>query len=357
MIKNATPETFDDYIGQIKAKETLKTVLDNIRVQIKNILETKTNNSLSEASMFMPPSIIIIGPPGYGKTQLAQIYASNIVKMAKSDKWPLWAVKRDGVKNYGRENWDGVGLPSEPYYFASIEGSNIDSVETLDHYLYYLQIQGVLFIDECQSIPSKMHEHFLRIMSEQKYQSKIANKLLDHYGFTLIGTTTHEGRIFRPFLERFRLTITMDPYTEEDISNIILHYCNKLNYKLEDEALEILINRSRDNPRNITQNLDMIFISKDGGIITKEDALKATELRGIGPYGLTNKDIQILNALNKYGTLGAEVLSEIIDAVDIKNYKIYERYLLNKEYILPTKSGRVLTKKGKEILKEFENKS
>jgi len=190
-------------------------------------------------------------------------------------------------------------------------------------------------------------------MSEQKYYSLIEDRIMEHFGFTLIGATTHEGKMFRAFLERFKLTIMMEPYTPEDISKIIIHYCEKLGYIIKEDALNILIDRSRDNPRTITQNIDMLLMLKDNSTITKQDALKATELRGIGPYGLTERDVKILKTLKQYGQVGADTLSEIVDAVDVKNYKIYERYLITKGFIIPTKNGRTLTSNGEKILKDL----
>ena len=351
MIEQAVPTTINSYIGQEKAKELLTVVLSSTKRKMKELMMDRGSVALNNSAMFMSPSILIIGPPGYGKTRLAQIYFEEINRLAQTEKWPIWAIDDYGNANYGTNVWSGPGLPNEPYFFAEIEGKDILNSNILDHYFYYLQIQGVLFIDEFQNIPRKLHDHFLKIMSEQKYYSKIANRVMDHYGFTLMGATTHEAKISRAFRERFKLTIVMEQYTEEQIKQIILYYVNKLQYSIDDEAVELLINRSRDNPRTITQNLDMLFLMKEDKIITSDDAKKATELRGVGEFGLTSRDVNILRILYEHGSTGAETLSNLIDAVDVKNYLETERYLVNRGYIIPTRKGRELTSKGKEIIK------
>lgn len=354
MIEKAIPQTFDDYIGQDKAKETLQIVLESTTKQINDLLKQNTKEAQHEAAMYMPPSILLIGPPGYGKTRLARIYAEDMNRRSKKYKWPIWAQNNNGKINQGVQNWNGVGLPDEPYSFAAIEGKDIKTAQFLDHYLYYLQIQGVLFIDECQSIPSKFHEHFLRIMTEQKYYSEIGDGLTDHFGFTLISATTHEGKIFRPFLERFKLVIMMEPYTSQNIEDMVVQYCSKMGYSVQKDALSILVDRSRNNPRTVTQNLDILFMFKESKNITKYDALKATSLRGIHHHGLTTRDAQILKILSKNGPLGEEALSEMVDAVDVKNYKVWERYLIHRQFVIPTKSGRIITNDGKKALEAIE---
>ena len=114
-----------------------------------------------------------------------------------------------------------------------------------------------------------------------------------------------------------------------------------------------MVDRSRDNPRVTTQNLDMLFMIKDIGHITIQDALKATELRGIGLHGLMDRDMKVLETIGQYGPIGKNILVDILDFVDISNYELIERYLLNKGYIISTSRGRILTDKGKKILLNF----
>jgi Holliday junction resolvasome RuvABC ATP-dependent DNA helicase subunit len=351
-----TPQSFDEYVGQPTAKQLLQTVLKNIRFTMKGLMGNGSEEEMKKAGLYMPPSFLIIGPPGYGKTRLSNLYAQALVKMAQDDKWPV--MKRPNV-NYNQMvvNWAGPGDPSAPYYFASLEGKNIPDEKVLDSYLYFLQVQGVLFIDEFHTIPRKLQNHFLLLMQDHRFYSLIENRLMDHYGFTLIGATTDEAKISRPFRERFKLSVIMEPYTMEEQKEIIRQYANKVKLNLGTGVLELLADRTRDCPRTIVQNMEMLEMVKNGqsnNIVTKTDALEALKMRSIGPYGLMPKDVKILQILDEYKAVGVETLIEMLDFVNVQNYRVYERYLVERGYVMPTKPGRVITNLGKKILKDME---
>jgi Holliday junction DNA helicase RuvB len=348
-----TPQSFDEYVGQPTAKQLLQTVLKNIRFTMKELMGNKTYEEMKKAAYYMPPSLLIIGPPGYGKTRLSNLYAQELVKMAQDDKWPIW---EKGNKTTVVD-WKGPGDPSAPYYFASLEGKNIPDQKVLDSYLYYLQVQGVLFIDEFHTIPRKLQNHFLLLMQDHQFYSLIEDRLMDHYGFTLIGATTDESKISRPFRERFKLVVMMEPYTMEDQKEIIRQYANKAKLTLGPGVLELLADRTRDCPRIIIQNMEMLEMVKNGQpnhLVIKEDAISALKMRSIGPYGLMPKDIKVLNILKEYNSVGAETLTEMLDFVNVQNYRVHERYLVERGYVMPTKAGRIITNLGKKILNDIK---
>jgi len=347
-----TPQSFDEYVGQPTAKQLLQTVLKNIRFTMKELMGNKTPEEMKKAAYYMPPSLLIIGPPGYGKTRLSNLYAQALVKMAKDEQWPIW--EKSGVNTV--IDWQGPGDPIKPYNFAVLGGEDLTNVKALNNYLDYLQIQGVLFIDEFHTIPRKLQTHFLLLMQDHKFYSVIENKIRDHYGFTLIGATTDEAKISRPFRERFKLAVIMEPYTIEDQKEIIRQYANKVKLNLGPGTLELLADRTRDCPRTIVQNMEMLEMVKNGqsnNLVTKTDALEALKMRSIGPYGLMPRDVKILRILDEYKSVGVETLIEMLDFVTVQNYKLYERYLVEREYIIPTTQGRVLTIKGKQILNKL----
>lgn len=349
MIEQAIPQTFDDYIGQEKTKEALKIILTNLEKQIQQTIgNNRTLQSMTDASFLMPPSILIIGPPGYGKTRIAKIYAEQFYKLSQKNQWPIWAQK---THNEGKQVWGGPGIPNQPYFFAGIEGKDLVNTSILNTYLYYLQIYGVLFIDECHLIPKKIQDSFLNIMTDYTYYNFFSGLIEKHYGFTLIAATTHEHKLNRAFMERFKLIIHMEEYTGEELKKMAIQYCNKTGYSIDDLAAKEIVDRSRKNPRILTQIIDMTMMIKNNTTIEINDIIHASELKGIFKHGLTQKDIKILNILKENGVASAQTLCEMIDSVDIRNYKIIERYLINQNYIIPTNKGRKLTTQGEFILK------
>lgn len=343
-IDNIAPQKFEEYVGQEDAKNVLKFIIDSFEQKINKTI--KEEGYAASAEIFAP-SILIIGQPGMGKTRLANIYINEMLSLSEKNKWPLF-------KEKGVQEWNCKGLPDKPFKFSHIEGSNIKDEDILDYYLYYIQIHGVLFIDEFQSIPKKIHDNFLRIMHEGEYFSGIADRVVKRKGFTIIGATTDESKISRAFRERFKYIIQLQKYDKEEQVRIVIYIADKMGLSINLHAAEVIAKRSRNNPRNIVQIMETLELMNinDKSVSVKE-ALEATKLRGIGPYGLTKRDVRVLEALNKHGRIGAETLSDMIGFNTSDNYRVWERFLIEEEYLLPQAGGRNITQKGKNVLKEI----
>ena len=191
-------------------------------------------------------------------------------------------------------------------------------------------------------------------MHEGEYHSGIVDRVIKRKGLTIIGATTDEAKISRAFRERFKYIIPLQKYTKEEQNRIAIHTADKMGLSITFEAVKILAERSRNNPRNIVQIMETLELMNinDKHISTKE-ALIATKLRGLGEYGLTKRDIEVLTALKEHGRIGASTLSDMIGFNTVDNYRVWERFLIEEGYLLPQAGGRRITSKGNKILKEI----
>lgn len=351
------PRGWDEYVGQEDAKQALEVMIRDLQAQMTAALTADAaSGSLSTAPYVQPMHILIVGSYGTGKTTLSKIYASRISSLARSEGWPRWGVNGPGSHDDTVEEWTS-GIPSQPYRFAEIEGGKIENYRLLDAYLYNLQVQGVLFVDEFQDVPRKLQSEFYSIMHDGKWRTS-DGEVKRHYGFTLIAATTDDSRIARPLLSRFGLVVRLKPYDADETAQIIARAADKLGLRLTSAASRVLLDRGRDNPRTVVQNVDMLkrLMRSEGKTspATKDDAERATRLRDIGQHGLTSKDAEVLRLLSQGSPVGAKTIAETLNFGSEDNYtEIVEPFLLQRRYIVPTARGRVITEEGRKVIEEI----
>lgn len=219
---------------------------------------------------------------------------------------------------------------------------------------------SVIFIDEIHKMPLSGQET-LGIIAEEWYVSmkdKYSGEILDYWvpRFTLIGATTLEGSLSKPFRDRFKLTFYFNSYNFEDSVEIVRIHAKMKKVDISIEGANEIAKRGRGVPRILVGLLDNcinsnIVLQKD--IIDADSAVATFEIMGIDTTGLNKEDIAVLKALYKHGSpVGIDTLSVITDISPqtIKDAK--EPYLMQKGLILRTGKGRVITKKGRNYLME-----
>ena len=294
------PQSFEDYVGQDAIKSNLKIYVD-------------AANARGEAL----DHVLLFGPPGLGKTTLAQIISKEL----------------------------GVG-------FRSTSGPVIAKAGDLAAILTNLEENDVLFIDEIHRLPPAVEEILYPAMEDYALDIVIGegpsarSVRLDLAPFTLVGATTRAGLLANPLRDRFGIPMRLDFYGPDQLAHILMAAGRRLSCDLtRDGALEIA-GRARGTPRIAIRLLRRVrdFAEAEGAAIDKAAAARALSRLEIDEDGLDALDRRYLTALVRTyagGPVGADTLaaalSEARDAVE----DMIEPFLMQKGYVARTPRGRV----------------
>ena len=301
--KTLRPQCLDDYIGQEKAKSTLKIYIEAAK---------QRHDSLDH--------VLFYGPPGLGKTTLAGIIANEMGVNMKVTSGP--AIEKPGEMAAILNNLQEGDLLV------------VDEIHRLNR-----QVEEVLY--------PAMEDFAIDIMIGKGSTARSVRLDLPH--FTLVGATTRAGLLTAPLRDRFGMIHHMEFYTEDELKLIIKQSAKVLNVKIEDAGATELARRSRGTPRLANRILKRVrdFAQvKYNGVITETVAHTALDLMDVDTLGLDRVDRNILvTIIEKFGggPVGLDTLAASIgeDAGTIED--VYEPYLLMKGLIDRTPRGRVAT--------------
>lgn len=306
--KSLRPKNFDEYIGQEQIKKNLKVFIEAAKKRGETI-----------------DHILFFGPPGLGKTTLANIIANEMNTNIKTIAAPMLEKSGD---------------------LAAI--------------LTNLEDGDILFIDEIHRLKSTIEEVLYSAMEDFRLDIVIGSGpaaqsiKIDIARFTLIGATTRAGMLSNPLRDRFGMSFRLNFYNEEELALIIKLASKKLNTDINQDAAVEIAKRSRGTPRIALRLLKRVrdFAEVENKkIIDKKIADFALDQLGINEYGFDELDIRFLTLLAEakkplgLSTISA-ALSEDVDTIE----EVIEPFLIANGYIEKTPKGRIATRKTYEIL-------
>ena len=297
------PQTLEDFTGQAEARANLKVFIEAARQRGQAM-----------------DHLLLYGPPGLGKTTLAQIVAREL----------------------------GVN-------FRMTSGPVIARAGDLAAVLTNLEPRDVLFIDEIHRLSPVVEEILYPAMEDFELDLVIGEGpaartvRIDLSPFTLIGATTRLGLLTTPLRDRFGIPTRLEFYTHDELGRIVGRAARLMGLEAEADGVNEIARRARGTPRvagRLLRRVADFALVESGGRLTRKLADRALERLGVDHLGLDGADRRYLSAIAEHyggGPVGVEtmcaVLSEARDAIE----EVIEPFLMQAGLVARSPRGRVLT--------------
>ena len=302
------PQKLSEYIGQTKVKNTMAVYIEAAKARGEAL-----------------DHVLLFGPPGLGKTTLANIIANEM----------------------------GVNL-------RQTSGPAIDKPGDMAAILSKLQKNDILFIDEIHRLNRQVEELLYSAMEDFGVDIIIGSGpaakpvRLKLQKFTLVGATTRAGMLTAPLRDRFGVVDRLEFYTVPELALIVRHSANVLNVEIDEDGATEIARRSRCTPRLANRLLKRVrdFAQvKHDGVVRGDVAREALDVLDVDRLGLDQIDRAILQTMiTKFGggPVGTAAVATTIGEDQETVEEVYEPYLVQTGLIVRTPRGRMVTKEAYE---------
>ena len=302
------PRRLADFVGQERIKDQLAIALAAAKARDEAL-----------------DHVLLVGPPGLGKTSLAYIVREEL----------------------------GVGI-------RCIAGPALERKGDMAAILTGLERHDVLFVDEIHRLNRAIEEILYPALEDFRLdiivgQGAAARTLtLDLPQFTLVGATTRTGLLTTPLRDRFGMTFRLEYYEPGELGTIVRRSARILDVEIEDDAADEIARRSRGTPRianRILKRVRDVAQVRHDGVITNDVAREALALLEVDTIGLERVDRELLGAiLHKFGggPVGLSTLAVALGEEPDTIEDVYEPYLLQLGFLQRTPRGRIVTELGRE---------
>jgi Holliday junction DNA helicase RuvB len=301
--RSLRPRRLQDFVGQEGLREQLAVAIE---------AATARGDALDH--------LLLAGPPGLGKTSLAQIVAAEL------------------------------DVP-----FVQTAGPALERKGDIAAFLTALEPRSVFFVDEIHRLPRTLEETFYPAMEDRRLPITVGQGAgarvvtLELPPFTLVGATTRTGLLTTPLRDRFGIQARLEPYGVVDLASIVRRSAGILEIELDDHGARTIATRSRGTPRVANRLLKRVRDFAEvrmQGIVTAEAADAALAMLEVDELGLDRLDREILRAICvkfEGGPVGLSTLAVAVGEEQDTIEDVYEPYLLKEGLLKRTPRGRAAT--------------